>query len=425
MEALMELQRPRNPRPRANFTPSVSDTSDRELIDSDSLKAPDSIDKVDEASANLLAKLLINDSTERRADPSMSGMSSGAVRDREIKSRITQNWAKNLKRRSLKSESVELEQMNHQRPGDTEFAASKLIKQYSSTLGLDEKGLGQALAGLALSNPGENKALIAETLRQLKVKPGLIGGDNKGQVALHMIKSLSNSQLNDINGSRDGVDVLRFVRRAIKSTGITLEEAKELSRLEGSEYRTPTPSQVQEIQNLINAGDREKAIQKTIEYYKIDVSMTTEIAINLDLPADKPGRINQVAMVEIGPSAFETPAMLAATLAHECEIHAKQISEDRWYDSEQGIALNEVEGYDHVISNASRFGLSDMELRQVVSKRREYYRAMTPATKYRADNEDYKIWVRLLFRGSHLTSRRRLAAGVDGLATWARCWVSA
>jgi hypothetical protein len=395
----MNLGRPRNDASHSSFMSRTRQKDEVRIDESENAKTrrigtPGTDAALAGSSSDSTAKALNVDSFVPTAGPGGSGTVIGAVKEQEGRRTAARKWAKSMKRRADRSGLTTPISATDTQADKFKSEAVLLIKQHKSLFGLDEKGLGRALADLALKNPGDNLQLIGEVFHALKVKPDILGGDNKGQVGIHMLRALSDQDIGNLNGSRDGESVLGIVRRAIKSSGITFKEAKQLSRLSPFANRRPSAEQLQEIQTLIHSGEREKAIEKAIEYYKIDVSLTTNIRINPELPREKPGRINQIAEVEIGPSAFDSPAMLAATLSHECEVHAKQIHENRWYSTERGISLNEIEGYDHVILNATRFGLSDLELREILAKREEFYETLAafyPEIRHQSDDEDYKI----------------------------------
>lgn len=278
--------------------------------------------------------------------------------------------------------------------GNPSSDSVSLIEAHKGLLGLKEKKLGQALAEMARVDPAGNRRLIEETFDQLQ-KHKAFGGDDKGQVAAHFVQSLSDADLRTLRSTPEGQQILQTVHDSMRRNGISVQEAKELPRLEGAGIVTPTPQQVQEIRDLIEAGKKQEAIDKTIQYYGIDVR---KAAVRYDPSLKRVGETSLAgssddpAPVAIGNKAFKSPALLASTIAHESEAHVnKQIERGRWYTGPIGRALQEVQAYDHEIAMARRSGLSDAELREVVSTRKYFYNQLSDEYKKRADARNYEM----------------------------------
>jgi hypothetical protein len=80
--------------------------------------------------------------------------------------------------------------------------------------------------------------------------------------------------------------------------------------------------------------------------------------------------------VSVGPKAFKSWGLLASTLAHELEVHAKQDIEFISLLNSIGLpgtAWAERRAYEHELANAERFGLSDAEVATIRATMDYYY----------------------------------------------------
>jgi hypothetical protein len=336
---------------------------------------------------------LTHAATERKADPNSASSVTGALRDRETKAKARRLWARQAQGAGAGAASAPTDRKADpfQRTGDPRADAARLIEQHKHGMGLDEKGLGKALAGLVRDDPVGSKALVEQTFGQLQSRPWFRGGDNKGQVAAQFVASFSGTELEKLQASTAGKAILQEASKTLRRNGISSEEARQLTRLHPYDGPRPTAQQIQEIQNLLQVGTKEardEAIRKTIAYYRIDTTKANGISYNPSLTDY--GQMNGFGEVQIGKPAFSSPAMLASTLAHECEVHAGAQLDNRLYrKGTDGGALNEIEAYDHEIENADRFGLSESELQVIVGNRNHYYRQLSDAAKQLADEKTY------------------------------------
>lgn len=141
------------------------------------------------------------------------------------------------------------------------------------------------------------------------------------------------------------------------------------------------------VKKLIDAGNKQGAIDETIKQYGLDVSKVngkpTPNSATSGEGATSPNR-----KVSIGDAAFSSPGVLATTIGHEA-LHARQAAEGRWYTDKQGDAMNEVECYDWEIKNASANGLTAAELKDATDRRNTYYSRLDAAHKKQVDRGIY------------------------------------
>lgn len=149
----------------------------------------------------------------------------------------------------------------------------------------------------------------------------------------------------------------------------------------------------QEIADLMqstDSGNRQKAIDKAIELYDID--MTGIQSVKYDPNLDDNGVTSKSGNVRIGKAAFTTasPGWLGSTLGHEIEVHIQQQAlKGNWWTDEQGTLMQEVQAYDYEIANAKRYGLSEQEINELKFARRDYYRDLSTENKVLADKGDF------------------------------------
>jgi len=146
-----------------------------------------------------------------------------------------------------------------------------------------------------------------------------------------------------------------------------------------------TPAQRKEIQDLLDAGDKQAALDKTVEVLK---------AAGLDFSVMKDGKPiydstmagtygtasrEKNSTVKIGDAAFADAATLLTTVAHE-HRHAEQ-----WDDpptaTSMGSDARELESYFREIRNEDIFGV-DQSMKDSNRKIAEkHYKKLTPAQK--------------------------------------------
>lgn len=145
------------------------------------------------------------------------------------------------------------------------------------------------------------------------------------------------------------------------------------------------------VQAKMGRYERREAIQAAIEQYGIDISnINGKPKYGKSLGRNE-GRTSGNGAVEIGPAAFNrSPGYLASTIGHEAQ-HAKQVAEGRWYTGKgsQGEAINEVESYDWELKNASKFGLTEEDIKVIKGRREEQMTVLNPLYKERVTNGDY------------------------------------
>lgn len=141
------------------------------------------------------------------------------------------------------------------------------------------------------------------------------------------------------------------------------------------------------VKKLIDAGDKQGAIDEAIKRYGIDTSKVNgKPTYNSSTSGE--GATSASRKVSIGDAAFSSPGWLASSVGHEA-LHARQSAEGRWYTDPQGDAMNEIECYDWEIKNAPANGLSTAEVGELVRRRTNYYNALNAANKKRIDGGTY------------------------------------
>jgi hypothetical protein len=125
--------------------------------------------------------------------------------------------------------------------------------------------------------------------------------------------------------------------------------------------KTPTAAQVTEINGHIKAGDYQKALDKTIEYYGIDTSnVSGKVTYDATLTgADASTKADRT--VRFGPSVFGYPdagaPFTAATVLHEV-THANQVQNHGWPKNGQDVSAYEAMGYQAAATQADTLGLT-------------------------------------------------------------------
>jgi WXG100 family type VII secretion target len=153
----------------------------------------------------------------------------------------------------------------------------------------------------------------------------------------------------------------------------------------------PSKEAQAEVQKLIDAGDRDGAIQEAIRRYNIDVR-AVKGPIKFDQAVNGEGITSVGGTVKIGADAFTSPGWLASSVGHEA-LHARQLQEGRWdlKDTPQGIAINEVESYDWEINHATQNGLNQQEIDTLKRRRQQHYSKLSDPNKKRVDQGNYTL----------------------------------
>ncbi len=179
---------------------------------------------------------------------------------------------------------------------------------------------------------------------------------------------------------KSGGEIEKLSRKPEKTCTETTEKCSSES---------PTLAQIKEIQKLIDANKYQKAINKTIEYYEIDVSnVKGKVTYDSSLAG---AETSSDGSVELGSGHITSPGWLASSIAHETEVHVnEQAEEGNWYtDEPDGINIQECEAYDYEIANKDRFGLTDDEVKSLEKTRKAYYDGMSQEYKDQADKGIY------------------------------------
>ncbi len=143
------------------------------------------------------------------------------------------------------------------------------------------------------------------------------------------------------------------------------------------------------VQDKIDAGDKQGAIEEAIKQYGIDLK-NVKGTPQYDSSTSGEGATSQDGSVSIGDDAFSSPGWLASSVGHEA-LHATQAKEGRWYTDDEGTALNEVECYDWEIAHAKQNGLSASEVSELQSRRQAHYDQLSDTVKKRVDKGDYTL----------------------------------
>jgi hypothetical protein len=162
------------------------------------------------------------------------------------------------------------------------------------------------------------------------------------------------------------------------------------------DWATPPPgssfgvvTREEQVQEAIDAGDYQRAIELAIDLYEIDISDANGPPTYSSALSDT-SVTHDDGTVEIGSDFFATPGLLATTLGHEM-VHTHQLAEGRWYLEEQGVIMNEVEAYDWELQHADANGLSGSEIEEITLLRSLYYDALTEENQALADQGNYLL----------------------------------
>lgn len=154
------------------------------------------------------------------------------------------------------------------------------------------------------------------------------------------------------------------------------------------ENATADDPRVAPVQQKINSGDKQAAIDEAIKQYNIDTSAAK--SIKYDPTVNGEGETDKDGNVRIGDAAFKSPAWLASTVGHEA-VHAQQTQNGHWNESGQGQNMNEVEAYDYEVKHAEENGLSHGEQKTVERRRTQHYNKLNTENKARADAGNFTV----------------------------------
>lgn len=171
-----------------------------------------------------------------------------------------------------------------------------------------------------------------------------------------------------------------------------LTDAKEATEVSRKVAEEVAANKKEVVQDRIDHYDKNGAINTAVEQYEIDTSSITGRPKYDKSLGRLEGKTFADGTVVIGEAAFKSPGWLASTIGHEAQ-HAEQITEGRWYTAStndpQALAINEVECYDWELSNASKNGLTDDEIKIIKQRRDEEMAVLDPGYKLRVLSEDY------------------------------------
>jgi RHS repeat-associated protein len=140
---------------------------------------------------------------------------------------------------------------------------------------------------------------------------------------------------------------------------------------------------------------RQRLIDYVVEKYGIDTShvgagvaeekrslFEDRPIYEQDMPRIYRGAAELDGRVFIGPEAFTSEEGLAATLAHESEVHANvQRLGGRLYFDEIGEHLKEAEAHGHILANPQRFNLPSFELNRIQGSYDRHLKAAVDAAE--------------------------------------------
>ena len=170
-----------------------------------------------------------------------------------------------------------------------------------------------------------------------------------------------------------------------------------------SEEATLSPSEREtSVQQAIDDGDYQLAIELVVDLYNIDISDAA------GMPQYSSGMGGAYATTDprdgsilVGPGAFSSSAILATSIGHEV-IHTKQMAEGRAYlavddagevypISEQGYYINELEAWKWESEHAEENGLPEGEIEIIQDAIDSYYNLLTDENKELADRGTYVL----------------------------------
>jgi type VI secretion system secreted protein VgrG len=166
--------------------------------------------------------------------------------------------------------------------------------------------------------------------------------------------------------------------------------AKSPSSVQASPTKAPTPAQRKEIQDAISAGDNQKAIDLTVQYYGLDTKNAPSIKYD---PAEKNYGVTSFdGSMELGNASFASDDVLASTITHEL-THSNQAAAQRaagatgW--SDDYVDLDEAMAYDSELNSASATNLSRDEMALAMERRNQHLRNLTKEQREKYDQGVY------------------------------------
>lgn len=147
---------------------------------------------------------------------------------------------------------------------------------------------------------------------------------------------------------------------------------------------------VREVQDLIDKGDKQQAIDKALKAFNIDTSKTKSTTYDATVSGE--AVTSKDGTVKVGDEAFRDAGWLGSSLGHETEVHVnQQADQGKWYTGAIGTPLQEVQAYDYEIANADRYGTTAANLQDLQNRRDGYYNQLPADYKTRADAGNYDM----------------------------------
>jgi hypothetical protein len=167
----------------------------------------------------------------------------------------------------------------------------------------------------------------------------------------------------------------------------SLEEQAAALRAAGDPQAAARERQAHQ-KRLAARGFKQQAINLAVTAYGIDSSHVKKLLYDdseVDSETDE-------RSVSIGRDAFRDPGWLGSTIAHEVEEHVNQQDiKGHAYEGDQGRRLNEIEAYDHEITNAPRFGLTREQVAGLRRNRQHYLDGLDRKHQERRLKGDYTM----------------------------------
>lgn len=157
----------------------------------------------------------------------------------------------------------------------------------------------------------------------------------------------------------------------------------------------PSPVETQEIQDALDSGDNQKAIDLTIEHYGIDTSNVPN-GVVFDAAEPNYGVADFQGNVSLGNAAMASPDTLASTIAHET-THSNQAAAQRaadptltdWPSGAESVNMDEAGAYHTELSSAQNTGLNPSEVDLAAQRYGEHYNGLSDAGQARLDSGVY------------------------------------
>jgi len=157
--------------------------------------------------------------------------------------------------------------------------------------------------------------------------------------------------------------------------------------------KRPTAAQIQEVQDAIDAGNNQQAIDLAINYYGIDVSNVPN-GVQFDATEKAYGVTDFQGNIDLGPAAMASLEELASAIVHET-THANQAAAQRAADPtltnwpNDTVDTDEAMAYDSELRSAPNTGLTRNAGETEAVRRNEHYNDLSPSEQADFDNGTY------------------------------------